>query len=253
MKEIIKHIDGVAGRVVTVTGLTDSALTRDNVLGILNGTQNEVLYVPMFYGDLQSVTYSNGTLTITLADTVPAIANGDKLFVKLYADVEMATEATANTINTAVSYNISQVSNMQGYLQNTIAKEATLGAAPIGSDKTTVFQYLASIYESIVGTVSPDVPEGVADRLAAVMKFFGIYVDGDKIYVKGADPEHPEQIVPAEFMQDSEVTDELEDIMQALDPELLQEVEYPEGSGTYMTKAQAITAEAMQIINPSQS
>jgi len=56
-----------------------------------------------------------------------------------------------------------------------------------------------------------------------------------------------------EFMQDTEVTDELEDIMQALDPELLQEVEYPEGSGTYMTKAQAITAQAMQIINPSQS
>jgi hypothetical protein len=56
-----------------------------------------------------------------------------------------------------------------------------------------------------------------------------------------------------EFMTDTEVTDELEDIMQALDPELEQEVEYPEGSGTYMTKAQAITAEAMQIINPSES
>ena len=56
-----------------------------------------------------------------------------------------------------------------------------------------------------------------------------------------------------EFMTDTEVTDELEDIMQALDPELEQEVEYPEGSGTYITKAQAITAEAMQIINPSQS
>jgi hypothetical protein len=56
-----------------------------------------------------------------------------------------------------------------------------------------------------------------------------------------------------EFMTDTEVTDELEDIMQALDPELLQEVEYPEGSGIYMTKAQAITAQAMNIINPSQS
>lgn len=45
-----------------------------------------------------------------------------------------------------------------------------------------------------------------------------------------------------EFMQDSEVTDELEDIMQALDPELTAE------------KATSITAEAMNIINnPSQS
>ena len=44
-----------------------------------------------------------------------------------------------------------------------------------------------------------------------------------------------------EFMTDTEVTDELEDIMQALDPELTAE------------QAAIITAQAMQIINPSQS
>ena len=240
MKEIIRNINGVAGRTVTVTGLTETTMTRDNVLGILNGTLNEVLYVPMFYGDLQSVTYSNGTLTITLADTVPAIANGDKLFVKLYADVEMATEATANTINTAVSYNIQQVSNMQGYLQNTIAKEATLGTAPVGSQRTTVFQYLAAIYESIAGSTNPDIPEGVAERLAMILQFFGIYTEDDKVLVRVPDGQDY-QIVPAEFMTDTEVTDELEDIMQALDPELTAE------------QAASITAEAMNIINPSQS
>ena len=93
MKEIIRNINGVAGRTVTVTGLAEPTMTRDNVLGILNGTQNEVLYVPMFYGDLLGVTYSNGTLTITLADTVPAIANGDKLFVKLYSDYSDPSQA----------------------------------------------------------------------------------------------------------------------------------------------------------------
>jgi len=40
-----------------------------------------------------------------------------------------------------------------------------------------------------------------------------------------------------EFMADSEVTDELEDIMQALDPDLTAE------------QAASITAEAMNIIN----
>ena len=40
-----------------------------------------------------------------------------------------------------------------------------------------------------------------------------------------------------EFMTDTEVTDELEDIMQALDPELTAE------------QAAAITTEAMEIIN----
>ena len=240
MKEIIKHIDGVAGRVVTITGLTDSALTRDNVLGILNGTQNEVLYVPMFYGDLQSVTYSNGTLTITLADTVPAIANGDKLFVKLYTDEDGYAQETSvkdgNDTVIAVSKAIQQA----------------LGTAPSGSQMATVFAYIAAIYSSIVGSVSPDIPEGVAERLAMILQFFGIYTEDDKVLVRVPDGQDY-QIVPAEFMTDTEVTDELEDIMQALDPELEQEVEYPEGSGTYMTKAASITAEAMEIINPSQS
>lgn len=56
-----------------------------------------------------------------------------------------------------------------------------------------------------------------------------------------------------EFMQDTEVTGEIEDIMANLDSDLSQTVEYPEGSGTYMTKAQAITAEAMDIINSQNS
>lgn len=226
MKEIIRNINGVAGRTVTVTGLAEPTMTRDNVLGILNGTQNEVLYVPMFYGDIDNVTYSNGTLTITLAATVPAIANGDKLFVKLYTDADgYALETSVKDGNdTAIS----------------VAKaiQQAVGTAPAGSQMATTFAYLASIYESIVGTVSPDVPEGVADRLAAVMKFFGIYVDGDKVYVKGADPEHSEQIVPAEFMTDTEVCDELEDIMRIIDPDLTAE------------QAAAITA---QTLNPSES
>jgi hypothetical protein len=118
------------------------------------------------------------------------------------------------------------------------AIQQAVGTAPAGSQMATTFAYLASIYESIVGTVSPDVPEGVADRLAAVMKFFGIYVDGDKVYVRGADPEHSEQIVPAEFMTDTEVCDELEDIMRIIDPNLTAE------------QAAAITA---QTLNPSES
>jgi hypothetical protein len=226
MKEIIRNINGVAGRTVTVTGLAEPTMTRDNVLGILNGTQNEVLYVPMFYGDIDNVTYSNGTLTITLAATVPAIANGDKLFVKLYTDADgYALETSVKDGNdTAIS----------------VAKaiQQAVGTAPAGSQMATTFAYLASIYESIVGTVSPDVPEGVADRLAAVMKFFGIYVDGDKVYVRGADPEHSEQIVPAEFMTDTEVCGELEDIMRVIDPNLTAE------------QAAAITA---QTLNPSES
>ena len=124
--------------------------------------------------------------------------------------------------------------------------------------ESTLLQKSAAIIEAIAG-IHIDIPDNIAtkddvtaakqailDALSqiqtedpnskALAEFFGVTV-----------------LQGYEFMQDTEVTDELEDIMQALDPELEQTVEYPEGSGTYMTKAQAITAEAMNIINPSQS
>jgi hypothetical protein len=93
---------------------------------------------------------------------------------------------------------------------------------------------LSAVLEALQGsdTPSPDIPEGVAERLALILEYFGI-----------------KAISGYEFMTDTEVCGELEEIMQLVDPDLEQEVEYPEGSGTYMTKAQAITAEAMQIIN----
>lgn len=163
MKEIIKHINGVAGRVVIVKGLTDPTMTRDNVLGILNGTQNEVLYVPMFYGDLLGVTYSNGTLIIRLATTVPIINNGDKLFVKLYSDYSDSSQA--------------------------------------------------------------------AEDLA---QFFGL------------PSALPEAYQP---MSEQEVTDTMEEIMSLMDTDLGETVEYPEGSGQYMTRAQAITAQVNETIN----
>lgn len=52
-------------------------------------------------------------------------------------------------------------------------------------------------------------------------------------------------------MTEQEVTDTLEDIIGNLDIDLNQTVEYPEGSGNYMTRAQAITAQANEIIHPN--
>jgi hypothetical protein len=124
--------------------------------------------------------------------------------------------------------------------------------------ETTLLQKSAAIIEAISG-IHIDIPDNIAtkDDVTAAKQAI---LDA----LSHIAPEDPNSKALAEFfgvtllqgyefMTDTEVTDELEDIMQALDPELLQEVEYPEGSGTYMTKAQAITAQAMQIINPSQS
>ena len=124
--------------------------------------------------------------------------------------------------------------------------------------ESTLLQKSAAIIEAISG-IHIDIPDNIAtkDDVTAAKQAI---LDA----LSHISPEDPNSKALAEFfgvtllqgyefMTDTEVTDELEDIMQALDPELEQEVEYPEGSGTYITKAQAITAEAMQIINPSQS
>lgn len=93
---------------------------------------------------------------------------------------------------------------------STLAKQGT------NADAT-----LTAVLEALTGgdEPSPDIPEGVAERLAMILEFFGIKTIGSY-----------------EFMTDKEVTDELEDIMQALDNELTPE------------QAAAITTEAMQII-----
>ena len=93
---------------------------------------------------------------------------------------------------------------------STLAKQGT------NADAT-----LTAVLEALKGgdEPSPDIPEGVAERLAMILEFFGI-----------------KTISGYTFMTDKEVTDELEDIMQALDNELTHE------------QAAAITTEAMQII-----
>ena len=82
---------------------------------------------------------------------------------------------------------------------------------------------LTAILEALTGgdEPSPDIPEGVAERLAMILEYFGI-----------------KPISGYEFMQDTEVCDELEVIMQLVDPTLT------------AAQAAAITA---QTLNPSES
>ena len=96
MKEIIYNIDGVAGRVITLTGLTGT-FTKNNVLGIINKSQGDVLYTPMDW-NLLTFAYSNGTMTLMLAKSVAAIVAGDKLFIKLYTDEEGSSGDDAHNL-----------------------------------------------------------------------------------------------------------------------------------------------------------
>ena len=112
--------------------------------------------------------------------------------------------------------------------------------------ESTLLQKSAAIIEAIAG-IHIDIPDNIATKDDVTAAKQAILDALSQIQ-----PEDPNSKALAEFfgvtllqgyefMTDTEVTDELEDIMQALDPELTAE------------QAASITAEAMEIINPSQS
>ena len=99
MREIIYNITQKAtGRRISLTDLTEE-FTKDNLLGIINKTQGEVLYTPLQLGNIQSFQYQNGSILITLSTSVPRINAGDELFVKLYSESEVAKESTLNEVS----------------------------------------------------------------------------------------------------------------------------------------------------------
>ena len=112
--------------------------------------------------------------------------------------------------------------------------------------ESTLLQKSAAIIEAISG-IHIDIPDNIAtkdDVTAAKQAILDAlsHISPEDPYSKALAEFFGVTLLQGyEFMTDSEVTDELEDIMQALDPELTAE------------QAATITAQAMQIINPSQS
>lgn len=96
-----------------------------------------------------------------------------------------------------------------------------IGVAPVGSDKSTIFAWLTTIYEYLAGQTSEEIPEGLGDRINLLLQFFGL----------------PQALPEYQSMTVTEVTDYLEEIMQNIDPDLTAE------------KAAEITLYLSQIVN----
>lgn len=47
-----------------------------------------------------------------------------------------------------------------------------IGTAPVGSDKATIFAWLTSLYDYVVGQDPEDIPEGLGDRINLLLQFF---------------------------------------------------------------------------------
>ena len=171
----------------------------------------------------------------------PLVAEAAYIYVGITDDEEL--EALKQQLRTSIA------ETEQARLAYEAAKEEFDEKAEQLDDvakESTLLQKSAAIIEAISG-IHIDIPDNIAtkDDVTAAKQAI---LDA----LSHIAPEDPNSKALAEFfgvtllqgyefMTDSEVTDELEDIMQALDPELTPE------------QAASITAEAMQIINPSQS
>ena len=126
---------------------------------------------------------------------------------------DVATQEAINTLKTAL-----QGDNAQATLTAILAAFGNIDFSTLAKQGDNPAATNSAILEAL-SHINPQDPNS-----KALAEFFGVTL-----------------LQSYEFMQDTEVTDELEDIMQALDPELTAE------------QAASITAQAMQIINPSQS
>lgn len=98
----------------------------------------------------------------------PLIAETSYVYIGITDDAELEAlkqqyrEATAACETARLAYEAAKEELEEKAEQlNDVAQESTLGAPPIGSDKTTVFQYLAATLEAI-GGIHVDIPDNIA-------------------------------------------------------------------------------------------
>ena len=87
------------------------------------------------------------------------------------------------------------------------AIQDAVGSAPSGSEITTLFAWLTTIYEYLAGQTPEEIPEGLGDRINLLLQFFGL----------------PQALPEYQSMPLLEMTDMLEYIMTTIDPDLTAE------------------------------
>lgn len=132
MKEIILHETLRQNGHIVLTALAGTTITVDNILGIINKTTGKVVYTPLKYGKISIGTLQlpDGTYQeIIFGQDIPLQPGNSQFLIKIYTDEEIV-------------------------IPTDYAKEATLGASQDTSVSTTIFGWLKSIRDFLVGIVT---------------------------------------------------------------------------------------------------
>ena len=147
------------GNVLTIApeNIAFTKITKSSLRLIVNETTGKVLYRHMAHDNITAISYDDEheETNITFASSVPVMTVTDVFSVKLYVQKE-------------------------DIIPTDYAKQGTNANAT-----------LSAVLEALQGsdTPSPDIPEGVAERLALILEYFGIkpisgygLMDEDDVY-----------------------------------------------------------------------
>jgi hypothetical protein len=212
---ILDAIKEVKGEVANVDSLAKEATLIAKVAELKEALNSiDFTAIEQAIQGVRDVTAREATLIQGVGDIIKAVANIDFTDLKnsiaevknAVANIDFSALAKEDTLTQGISSVESKVEEVGNKIDNIKLPEIdTTELAKQGDDKNAT---LTAIYKMLVGNDEPsqDIPEGVAERLALILEFFGI-----------------KPIQAYEFMTAEEVCAELEEIMTSMDLDLTPE------------------------------
>lgn len=171
MRTRINNITFTPGTRSIITGITD--LTIDDIRLFVNESQMKVICSSMQKSNIDSIVSG----VVTYKNIFPVLAAGDHITFEIDKGDNVAKEANAtankNEIIAAIP-TVNQIQNGLSTLTSVSNISDKIGTAPVGSDKATLFAWITSLYNYVVGQTTEDIPEGLGDRINLLLQFFGL-------------------------------------------------------------------------------
>lgn len=163
----------------------------------------DINFIQETIDSLRTLTQQNGALTRQNSQLINEIAKESTINTKAEEIKQTVENIDISSLENKMEEGVNNLSNKIDNIK--LPEIDTSAIAKQGDDKNAT---LTAIYKMLVGNDEPsqDIPEGVAERLALILEFFGI-----------------KPIQAYEFMTPEEVCSTLEDIMTSMDLELTPE------------------------------
>lgn len=186
----------ISGQKITIP----KATTIEDIRLIINETKGVVICSSM---QKDNVTLT--TITDPIAGTTETSIGVDTSICELSFTDKLTIECDYGDDNAKETTLLAESAAIKEAIANAKPEVDLSGVAKQGENPDAT---LSAVYKLLIGNnePSPDIPEGVAERLALILEFFGI-----------------KPIQAYEFMTAEEVCSELEEIMTTIDIDLTQE------------------------------